>query len=38
MDPNQIRAFMDHVGVPEENLAWALQYKDMPNYFNAMKY
>lgn len=36
-DPNQLNAFIDQIGIPEENLNWIVNYKDNQGYFNAMK-
>ena len=35
--PDQVRAFLDHIGIAEENFNWVIQYLQDPNYKNVMK-
>jgi len=34
---DQVRAWIDHIGLAEENLNWVVQYLVDPNYKNLMK-
>ena len=36
MNPDQVKAFLDNIGVPEENLMY-LQHINNPGYVNNMK-
>jgi len=38
MDPNQALAFLDMIGIAEENPSWIMAYKDDTNYRNQMKF
>jgi hypothetical protein len=36
-DGVQVKAFVDAIGIPEENVNWILNYKDNMNYRNSLK-
>ena len=36
-DAMQARAFLDHIGIAEENINWVISYMQNPNYRNMMK-
>lgn len=36
-DAVQVKAFVDAIGIPEENVNWILNYKDNMNYRNSLK-
>ena len=37
MNQQQVEAFLDHVGIPEENNWWIQNYKDVTSYYNKLK-
>ena len=36
-NPDQVRAFLDHIGIAEENINWVVSYLQDTNYKNIMK-
>jgi Holliday junction resolvasome RuvABC DNA-binding subunit len=35
---DQVRAFLDHVGIAEESFHWVIDYLNNPQYKNVLKY
>ena len=37
MHPDQVMAFINNIGLAEEDATWIMKYKDIPNYRNNLK-
>ena len=37
MPPEQVMAFINTIGIAEEDATWIMKYKDVPGYMNSLK-